>query len=180
MPVNKRRGPIIFQDKMVLFLLVFLLLGEDSGAIWMLYLTIPSTAESAITIWDWATRILSIFIILHLPVIICLDPYRYIVWFRFTQEGIEYHTLFRRKKILPYANYPYLLHGRYLHGVYWRHYIIFSDRRLKEVELNQINHVAPSTRMIKVQYSKKTYCALEAVLPSKMRACLTAIRWENP
>lgn len=165
---------------MVLFLLIFLLLGEDSCAFLFLYVTIPPTAESVITIWDWFLRFLAVFGILHLPVIICLDPYRYIVWFRFAQEGIEYHTLFRRKKILPYANYPYLLHGRYLHGVYWRHYIIFSDRRLKELELTRINHVAPSTRMIKVKYSKKAYCALEAVLPSKLRATLTAIRWGNP
>lgn len=173
---KKRAGSVVLQDKMVVYLLIILLLGEDTISVWMLYLSTLSTTASAITLWG--LRIIFIIVILHLPVIILLNPSRYVVWYRFAQNGIEYHTLFRRKKVLPYSNYPYLLHGKYLHGVCWRSYFVFTDRRLSPSELMQINHVMPSARLIKVQYSPKSYWALETVLPPKLRGSLTAIQWE--
>ena len=171
MEVKKKRSPAIFQDKMVLALLIFSFVGQSIEAWCILFL--PSDVPLFAYIFFgaiWAV----------LPIVVLLDPWRYVVWNRFSEEGVESHTLFRRKKIAPYEKYPYLLHGKYLHGVYWRHYIILTDRRLKDRELQHINHVAPSEHMIKVQYSKKVYDVLVEVLPPKQRASLTSIRWEEP
>lgn len=155
---------------MVLSMLIFLFIFQSAGVWFILYFW-PDKSLIYYLLWGscWAT----------LPIVVIADPSRYVVWYRFSQDGIEYHTLFRRKKMLPYSNYPYVLHGKYLHGVYWRHYIIFTDRRIKNAELSQINHVAPSDQLIKVQYSKKVLVSLVAVLPEKPRASLTAIRWED-
>ena len=171
MQVKKKRSPVILQDKMALALLMFLFAGQTVG-IWCSLLLPSNTPLDAYIFFGmiWAV----------LPIVVLLDPWRYVMWNRFSEEGVESHTLFRRKRVEGYEKYPYLLHGKYLHGVYWRHYIILTDRRLKDMELRQINHVAPSEHMIKVQYSKKVYDVLAEVLPPKQRASLTAIQWEDP
>ena len=159
MEIKKRKSPIFFQDKMVLFLLLALFIAE-SVVVFFLYAYVKSTVW--LLLW------------LHLPIVVVLDPYRYVVWHRFEEEGIERHTLFRKKIILPYTNFPYLLLGKYLHGAFWRYYLIFTDRKMSEYELSHINHVAPTDRIIKVQYSRKTYCVLKDVLPPKLLASLPA------
>ena len=125
----------------------------------------------------WFARVLFGIGILFLPFLLIVNPDRYIVWYRLTSECIEYHTAFRRKRELPYSCFPYVMHGKYLHGVYWRDYIVFSDRRLKDAELNRINHVSPSAEhFIKIRYSEKTAEKLMSVLPAKYQRTVSGIK----
>lgn len=176
MPVKKEQSVLVFQDKMVLIMGIILTLVCAVSSGWILHMTTLPTSSSLASIW--ICRIISISMGLVLPFLFIVDPYRYIVWYRFSPECITYHTLFRRKKVIPYSAFPYVMHGKYLHGIYWRHYIVFSNRRLKESELNQINHVAPSPKLIKVQYSKKTYRALLSILPPKYRSVLNVMHMD--
>ena len=68
------------------------------------------------------------------------------------------------------------MHGKYLHLAYWRDYIIFSNRRLSEKELLQINNVAPSSELIKIKNSEKTYNKLIAILPQHQKMSVAAIK----
>ena len=154
-------------------ILGFLLLSVISC--WVIYTTTLPTTTGSLTV-RWLTRIMFTCTGLCMPVLFIVNPDRYITWYRFSPEGISYHTIFRRKKLLPYSAFPYVMHGKYFHGAYWRDYIIFSNRRLKNSELEQINHVAPSTTLIKVRYSEKTCRKLLSVLPEKYRASVAAIQ----
>jgi len=128
----------------------------------------------------WEFKAFAIVGVVHLPVIILFDPERYITWFRFAEEGIEYHIPFRKTQLLPYQRFPYIRRGGYLHGVFWRDFIVFSNRLLTEEELQHINHVAPSKKLIKIRYSEKTKQKLLKILPPKQRATVAAITPARP
>lgn len=176
MSMKKSQSIIVFQDKAVNFVGLFLFLVMSATSVWGLYITtLPSNNSLTDT---WILRIILICIGLCFPVLYVVDPDRYFVWYRFSQECITYHTLFRRKKVIPYSALPYVMHGKYFHMVYWRHYIVFSNRRLKASELEQINHVSPSSTLLKVKCSKKTCRALASILPAKYRSVVAAIQFD--
>ena len=166
---------IVFQDLTVACMGIILFILLTAGGCWCIYLTfLPNTVGS--TFSTWASRILMMGCVLTLPILFVVNPDRYFVWYRFTDEGIIYHTIFRRKKLLPYNTFPYVMHGRYMHGVYWRDYIVFSSRWLSNAEQNQINHVSPSATMLKIRYSEKTCQKLLSILPRKMKVSVSSIK----
>ena len=168
-----KKSIVVFQDKMIIIqgTILFLLFSLGSG--WLLYLTTLPTSSSLASIW--VSRILFGLCGLCLPVLFIVNPERYFVWYRFSQEDIARHTLFRRKRVILYSDIPYVMHGKFFHGVYWRDYIIFSNRRLKESDLNHINHIPPSDTLIKVRFSEEKYGILMSILPSKHKKNLAAI-----
>ena len=172
--MKKHHSFVVFQDKMTISLCILLLLLLSGGSVWLLYLTTLPTSSSLSSIW--AARIIFTLTGLALPILLVINPDRYFVWYRFLPEELEYHTLFRRKRIIPYSTFPYIMHGKYYHGIYWRDYILFSDRRLNDTELNHINHVAPSVALVKVRYTKKTSDTLLDVLPSRYKPTILSIR----
>ena len=172
---SNKKGIVVFQDKMVLCMLAILWTSWTVCGVWVLYLTTLPTDSPLAAVWF--VRVLFGIGILFIPFLLIVNPDRYIVWYRLTRECIEYHTAFRRKRELPYSCFPYVMHGKYLHGVYWRDYIVFSDRRLKDAELNQINHVSPSAEhFIKIRYSEKTAEKLMSVLPAKYQRTVSGIK----
>ena len=107
------------------------------------------------------------------PAVCIADPHRTgFAWLTFVPEGIEYHALFRRKKVRPYSDYPYWSHGRYLHVAVVVDFIVLSKRKLSTRELDQINDVRPSADLIKIRYKKKTYQKLLGILPEKQKLLL--------
>ena len=169
------KSVVILQDAMVVFMsiTVFVLLSAGGG--WLIYISfLPIAVGSAFSMWGLRTIIATS--ILVLPVQFVVNPERYFVWYQFTERGIVYHTIFRRKKLLSYNAFPYVMHGRYMHGVYWRDYIVFSSHWLSNSELNQINHVSPSATMLKIRYSEKTCQKLLSILPRKMKVSVSSIK----
>ena len=166
---------VVLQDGMVVCMGIthFILLTVGGG--WMIYISfLPSPSDSAFSIWG--LRIMMLACILALPILFVVNPERYFVWYRFTDEGIFFHTIFRRKKLLPYNTFPYVMHGKYRHGVYWRDYIVISNRRLTDAELNHINHVSPSSTLLKIRYSEKTCQKLLRILPQKQKTSVSSIK----
>jgi hypothetical protein len=173
---NSEESVVVMQDGMVacMGIILFILLTATSG--WMLYIFSVPGLSSGSVFSLWACRVLAIVGILVLPILFIIYPERYFVWYRFTLDGFYYNTVFRRKKLLSYNAFPYVMHGRYMHGVYWRDYIIFSNRRLTDAELNHINHVSPSALLLKIRYSEKVYQKLLNMLPRKQKVSLTSIK----
>lgn len=173
MSVKKDQNVLVFQDKMVFAETFILSLMFSAASVLGLYFTTLPTSSSPTAVW--LARIFCITWNFVIPIIVIINPQRYLVWYRFSREGITYHTAFRRKKLIPYSAFPYVMHGRYFHFVYWRDYIVFSNRRLTSSELNQINHVAPSDTLLKVKCSEKICNTLMAVLPVKYQGTVAAI-----
>ena len=123
----------------------------------------------------WFVRILFSACGLTIPLLVLIDPTRYVVWITFTPEHIEYHTIMRRKKFVPYAAVPYIMHGSYFHMVFFRDYIIFSSRKFSTWELAEINGIKPTEYMIKIKYSKRRISKLLPALPEQQRAKVAAI-----
>jgi hypothetical protein len=97
-------------------------------------------------------------------------------WFMrlsFRQNGILLLPGVRKSVLRPYKYYQYVYKARYFHGSpigvgYMRYYMVFSHRRLTDIELNNINMIAGGTDIIKVKYSKKVYQSLMNILPHEM------------
>ena len=174
--MNKENHSItILQDGMVVFMGITLFILITAVSCCMMYVAFLPNPDS-LAAFDWGTGLLAMFCGLALPVLFVITPERYFVWYHFTEEGIWYHVLFRRKKMLPYATFPYVMHGKYMHGVYWRDYIVFSNRRLSNSELNRINHVSPSATLIKMRCSAKTCQKLMYILPRKYQGTVSVIQ----
>lgn len=117
--------------------------------------------------------VFSIALALCIPIVIVIDPHRTgFVWLSFSEKGVEYCALFRRKKMHSYSEYPYWSHGKYLHVAVIVDFIILSKRKLSTQELYQINQVKPSADLIKIRYNEKTYQKLMRTLPEKQRLLL--------
>lgn len=157
-----------FVEAIILFVLFF------SSSVWIWQITERANIIGSLAS-IWGSRILAIVIGLCLPVLFVVNPDRYIAWYMFTSEGITYYTLFRKKQFIPYSAFPYIMLGKYLHGVHWQKYIVFSNRRLTDSELNHINHVTPSRKMIKIRYSEKTKTKLLTLLPPKQKSFISAL-----
>ena len=56
------------------------------------------------------------------------------------------------------------LHGN-IFAAYKVNFFVFTNRRLTNEELTQINQVAPSSDLIKIRYTRKTYKKLLEALP---------------
>lgn len=177
MEVNHRHlKKTVLQDSMILWMEIILFILLEVGSGFILLLTFVPIWESEGSVADiWFMRILMTICGLTMPICIILEPTRYVVWVTFTTENIEFHTIARRKKIVPYSRIPYICYASYLHTVYTRYYIIFSSRRLSEKERAEINHVKPTEYLIKIRYSKKTAIQLVEILPTKQRAAIETI-----
>ena len=71
------------------------------------------------------------------------------------------------------------MHGN-MFAAYKVNFFVFTNRRLSNEELTQINQVAPSSDLIKIRYTRKTYKKLLEALPPSI-ACLlyTSIPFPN-
>lgn len=87
----------------------------------------------------------------------------------FNENNIVFKTAFSKAKENTYESYRYIYKASYLHMLYRPQYIVFSQTRLSDYELQNINQIAPSEKTIKIRYSKKTFKALQQVLPEKQR-----------
>ena len=159
---------------MTFIMTIILLVLFTVSSIWIWYITtLPNIIGSTAAIWG--SRFLAIGVGLCFPVLFVINPERYILWFQFTSTGIEYCVLFRRKQLLPYSMFPYIMHGKYKHGTYWRDFIVFSSRMLTDSELCRINHVAPSKEIVKIRYSENAKKRITSLLPPKQKSRVAAI-----
>ena len=102
----------------------------------------------------------------------CRITERWCLMITFDQDGVLYRPLFRRGIRLKYSNYPRIQYAYYMHGnmiaAYKVNFFVFTNRRLSHEELTQINEVAPSSDLIKIRYTRKTYKKLIEALPSSI------------
>lgn len=87
----------------------------------------------------------------------------------FNADTIIFKTAFYKAKENTYDTYRYIYKASYLHILYRPKYIVFSQARLSDYELQNINELASTEKTIKIRYSKKTFKALQQVLPKKQR-----------
>lgn len=172
--MKTRKECVFFQDNSAFVVAIILFLSFSASSFWIWHITtLPDTVGSLASIWG--SRLLAIALGLLFPILFLVNPDRYLAWFHFSGEGIFYHTLFRKKQFIPYSALPYIHRGKYLHGIHWREYIIFSNRRLSDSELSQINQVAPSKKLIKIRYSEKAKSKLLTILPPKQKCIISGM-----
>ena len=125
----------------------------SAGFVWWLY-------EPGI--WTMLIPICSI-------VINCFETDRWCLMLTFDRDGVLYKPLFRKGTRIQYSNYPRIQYAYYMHGnmfaAYKVNFFVFTNRRLSNEELTQINQVAPSSDLIKIRYTRKTYKKLLEALP---------------
>ncbi len=138
------------------------------------------TANDPITLDAVLGKTMFVLLSLCIPLVISINPDRCVVWLTFTPENIEYHVLFRKKRLLSYSDYPYIMRGGYLHVVYPVEYIVLSNRRLKDEELHNINNVTPSAMLIRIRYSDKVFRKMVAVFPEKQSRILRSTFFMHP
>ena len=102
-------------------------------------------------------------------VIYCFETDRWCLMLTFDRDGVLYKPLFRKGMRIQYSNYPRIQYAYYMHGnmfaAYKVNFFVFTNRRLTDEELTQINQVAPSSDLIKIRYTRKTYKKLLEALP---------------
>ena len=102
-------------------------------------------------------------------VISCCITERWCLMITFERDGVLYKPLFRKGTRIQYSNYPRIQYAYYMHGnmfaAYKVNFFVFTNRRLSNEELTQINQVAPSSDLIKIRYTRKTYKKLLEALP---------------
>ena len=166
----------IVQDPMVLAMLIIIIPLYLLICIYIVLGTFglfgPTKGSVAII---WFVRIVFSVCGLTIPLLVLIDPTRYVVWITFTSSHIEYHTVARRKKIVSYSAVPYIMHGSYFHTVYFRDYILFSSRKFSTRELEEVNEIKPAEYMIKIKYSKQRINKLLPALPAQQGAKVAAI-----
>ncbi len=171
--VKDQKGLTIFQDKTVFFSGIILFVVFTASSSWIVYLTTLPTDSSLLSVW--ICRCIFTFSGLSLPVLFLINPERYFVYYCFSQSGIIKHVAFRRKKLIEYSKFPYLMYGGYYHGIVWRDYIILSNRRLNYNELNHVNNVSSDSTMIKIRLSEKVCRVLPSVLPPRYKGKIDAL-----
>lgn len=112
-----------------------------------------------------------IFVIIEIGIFIagllCLP--RWCVRITFNENNVVFKTVFSKAKENTYESYRYIYKASYLHMLYRPQYIVFSQTRLSNYELENINQITPSEKTIKIRYNKKIFKALQQVLPEKQR-----------
>ena len=102
-------------------------------------------------------------------VVSCCITERWCLMLTFDRDGVLYKPLFRKGMRIQYSNYPRIQYAYYMHGnmfaAYKVNFFVFTNRRLSNEELTQINQVAPSSDLIKIRYTRKTYKKLLEALP---------------
>ena len=82
-------------------------------------------------------------------VISCCITERWCLMLTFDRDGVLYKPLFRKGMRIQYSNYPRIQYAYYMHGnmfaAYKVNFFVFTNRRLTNEELTQINQVAPRT-----------------------------------
>lgn len=112
-----------------------------------------------------------IFTVIGLLMIVAMFPClpRWYVKITFGTDKITFKQAFKKETEYEYRVYQYVYRASYLHMLYRPQFIVFSQTRLKDVELQNINQVAPSEKTIKIRYNKKTFQKLQQVSPPKHR-----------
>lgn len=108
---------------------------------------------------------------------------QWFVWLEFLPTGIRIKPAWKKAVERPYKYYAYVNRAGYWHGTpvgigKTVDYIVFSHRRLKDEELYAINRIASSEKVIKIQYTPKTYQRLMELLPTEMRYKLKVCGFE--
>ena len=98
---------------------------------------------------------------------------RWAAYITLDKNGIYFHSPFHKKSFQPYSLNSYIYRAKYFHGSavglgYYRDFIVISQKRLTNDELEHINNVGVSKEVIKIKYSKRNMLALKSVLPDKL------------
>ena len=100
---------------------------------------------------------------------------RWSAYIRCRDDGIEWHTAFKKSTIVPYNCYHYFYVAYYIHATVSKkigscvYFIVMSQRPLSQWELTHINKIAPSVSVIKMRMNAHTLTSLEKALPKKQR-----------
>lgn len=123
------------------------------------------------------SSLMLVYIWLGIPITYIADPHRTgFNWITLSASGVEYHAIFRRKRVQPYSAYPYWAHGQYIYeGIMPMHFLVLSDRKLTTKELYEVNKIQPSARLLKIKMTKNNFKNLMDVLPEKQRSTLIGL-----
>jgi hypothetical protein len=87
---------------------------------------------------------------------------------------IRYHAAFKKPIVKDYSNYPFIYRGWYRHrGLlpvgYNAEYIVLASRKMTTDEVQHINQIGISDKIIKIRYRKKAYHTLCNIFPDRHR-----------
>lgn len=87
----------------------------------------------------------------------------------FEENVIKFKSAFHKEIIKPYSNYHFAYLAYYSHLGLPVKFIVLSQRKLNQSELENINKVKSNGQIIKIKYSKKTLSKLQQVLTEKQK-----------
>ena len=110
--------------------------------------------------------------VLSILVAVLVSP-RWYTKITFLKESVFIKTALKRPIKRSYQYYQYVYKAWYWHGsligIGKTDYIVISHRRISDEELGAINQLSPSSDVLKVRYSAKTYQKLMIILPPEMQ-----------
>lgn len=93
------------------------------------------------------------------------------------RDGIFFPETSKKREFVPYIRYSHVYLGYYLHGFagFAKTYIVLSQRFIPAGQLAQVNELAQTTDVVKLQFSKRKYQILHEMLPLKQRIMLERV-----
>lgn len=120
-------------------------------------------------------RIFALLISAVLLALCVFESKKYFATIHFTNDGIEFHTAFKKPVFATYKQYRNVTYASYWHGTSvgvgsTKWFIVISERKLSKNESEHINQIPISSSVLKIEYSKKHREKLMEILPQNM-AC---------
>lgn len=99
--------------------------------------------------------------------ILCLPRMLEIITFE--KDVIKFKSAFHKEIIKPYSNYQFVYLAHYSHIGLSVKFIVLSQKKLNQTEIENINRVKSNGQIIKIKYSVKTIAKLQQVLTEKQK-----------
>lgn len=99
--------------------------------------------------------------------LLCMPRWLEIITFE--KNVIKFKSAFHKEIIKPYSNYHFVYLAYYSHLGLPVKFIVLSQRKLNQSELENINKVKSNGQVIKIKHSEKTISKLQQVLTEKQK-----------
>ncbi len=153
----------------VMLLVLLILMTADLG--WLIWV-VGNISGSRIQIILSQIVLIVLLLMVYIAVISAMP--RAMCVLTLSDKNISLTIPFKKRQTLPYTKFSYVQHGYYLHVVKPVHFIVFSQYRISNRELSQINLFENSQNAFKVRYTKRMHRRLCSVLPNHLRIMMDA------
>lgn len=159
----------IFSDVPLMIFAAFGYLITSAGGIALIWLlSLPGAVADPDDIVPMQITFAFLLFIFSVAIVITIS--KRVCLITLSHNAITIKTAFTKKKSFSYKRFPFVYHGKYVHGNAFgygvmMHYIVFSQRPISKGTLCTINNFECTHDAFKIRYTKKNYAKLCKIVP---------------